>query len=166
MGGKVVQRIMADVPERIKSAIAITPVPAAKIPFDEQGWHLFSNAAADSMKRLEIFRLATANRLTDSWYQMINEKSMKACKPEAFAAYLDSWVNYEFIDEIRGNTVPIKVMTGEHDADLTYALLKSTLGEWLPNTQIIELKNCGHYPMFETPLSLAAECENFLLEHI
>jgi len=83
-------------------------------------------------------------------------------KPEAFREYLDSWVHYDLIEAIKGNTIPIKVIVGEHDPDLNMDVMQGTYGEWLPNAQIMELPNCGHYPMLETPLSLAAECENFL----
>ena len=36
MAGKVISRLMADMPDRIRSAIGITPCPPVKIPLDEQ----------------------------------------------------------------------------------------------------------------------------------
>ena len=165
MGGKVIQRIMADEPGRIKSAIAITPNPAAKIPFDEQEWELFSNAHEKMENRRDIFRFSTGNRLTDRWYQSITEKSIEASDPNAFAAYLNSWVNYELIEDIKGNSVPIKVIVGEYDPSLTEEVMKATYGQWLSNVEIVKLANCGHYPMLEVPLRLAAEWEMFLEAH-
>lgn len=162
MGGKVVQRIMADESSRIKSAIAVTPTPAAKIPFDEETWDLFSNAYQNKQNRMNIFRFSTGNRLTDSWYQGVTEQSIESSNPEAFAEYLNSWVNYELIEDIMGNTIPIKVIVGEYDPHLTMDVMRATYGEWLPNVEFVQLANCGHYPMFETPLRLAAEWENFL----
>ena len=166
MGGKVIQRIMADHPDRIKSAIGITPCPAGKIPFDDEGWSLFSGADTDKEKRLQIFRMSTGGRLTETWYHSVNAQSIKASKPEAFRSYLDSWVNYDLVEDIMGCKIPIKVIAGEHDPDLTYEVMKATYGEWLPNSEVVKLSNCGHYPMFETPLSLAAECESFLKQNL
>lgn len=162
MGGKVLCRLMADVPQRIKSAVGITPCPPVKIPFDEAGWALFSNAAKHGPSRQEIFQMSTGGRLTRAWYEMITEKSMQASIPEAFADYLDSWVNYECHEAVMGCTVPVKILPGEHDPHLTYDLMVQTFGAWFPNATISQLANCGHYPMYETPLALAAECEQFI----
>lgn len=166
MGGKVISRLMADVPERIKSAIGITPVPPVKLPFDEEAWKMFSSASSDPAVRKEVFRIATGNRLTETWYEMITAESMNASTPAAFAEYLDSWVNYEFYQDVQGCTVPLKILPGEHDADLTYELMKNTFGNWFENLEIIKLGNCGHYPMYEIPLALAAECESFITKHM
>ncbi|MGD9212306.1 MAG: alpha/beta hydrolase, partial [Desulfobacteraceae bacterium] len=155
-------RLLADIPHRIKSAIGITPCPPVKIPFDEKGWELFSKAANDQNSRQEVFRISTSNRLTATWYAKITEESMRASAPKAFSDYLDSWVNYECYEEIKGCSVPLKIIAGEHDPHLTYDLMTGTFGQWFANAKITLLKNCGHYPMYETPLSLAAECESFL----
>lgn len=166
MGGKVISRLIADVPDRIKSAVGITPCPPVKIPFDDEGWALFSKAAEDRSSRQEIFRISTGNRLTSTWYDMITDKSMQDSTPQAFADYLDAWVNYECAEDIQGCTVPVKIIAGEHDPHLTYDLMKDTFGNWLTSAEIIQLSNCGHYPMLETPLSLAAECESFLKKNM
>lgn len=162
MGGKVISRLMADIPQRIKSAVGITPCPPVEIPLDEQAWTLFSKAATDLSGRQEIFRMDTGNRLTNVWYEYIAEKSMQASTSKAFSDYLDSWVNYEFFEDIRGCTVPTKILAGENDPFLTADLMQNTFGKWLPNVEITKMANCGHYPMYEIPLALAAECENFL----
>src|SRR5205814_1992049 len=38
MGGKAIQRVLTRAPERVRKLVALTPVPASGIPFDEQGW--------------------------------------------------------------------------------------------------------------------------------
>lgn len=166
MGGKVIQRIMADEPARIKSAIAVTPCPAAQIPFDDESWELFANAYGRMQNRENIFRYSTGDRLTDRWYQAITEQSIESSDSKAFAEYLDSWVNYDLVEDIMGNQVPVKVMVGENDPSLTLEIMKDTYGQWLPNAEIVELTNCGHYPMLEIPLRLAAEWEEFLEAHV
>ncbi|MFV0437222.1 MAG: alpha/beta fold hydrolase [Desulfopila sp.] len=165
MGGKVIQRLMADYPGRISSAIGITPCPAAKIPFDAAGWDLFAAAAVSQKKREEIFRLSTADRYTDSWYHYITGESVAMSRPEAFRAYLDSWVNDDLVSAIAGCTTPIKVIVGRNDPDLNEEVIRQTYGVWLPNCEIVVLEKCGHYPMLECPLELAAEIENFLQRH-
>ena len=162
MGGKVISRLLADIPDRLKCAVGINPCPPVKIPFDEQGWTFFSKAAEDVATRKEIFRADTADHLTETWYEMIAQKSMQSSTPQAVADYLDSWVNYEFPQDIQGCTVPIKILASEYDPHLTCDVMNGTYGQWCRNVEIKELNNCGHYPMYEIPLSLAKECESFL----
>lgn len=90
---------------------------------------------------------------------------MQASYSDAFREYLDDWVNYEFFQEIKGCTIPLKIIVGENDPHLTYELMKNTFGQWFQNVDISMLSNCGHYPMYEIPLVLAMECECFLLKH-
>ncbi len=166
MAGKVISRLLADVPDRIKSAVGITPCPPVKIPVDEQAWELFSKAAENPRNRQEIFRVDTGNRLTDSWYETIADKSMQVSTPGAFSSYLTSWVNDEFYKDVMGCGVPLKILASENDPHLTYELMQNTFGEWFQNVEIKKLSNCGHYPMYEIPLALAMECEGFLRRHL
>ena len=162
MGGKVIQQIMADYSEKIISGVGIAPCPAAKIPFDPEPWQLFSSSDRDLESRLEIFKYSTGNRLTDSWYKSVTALSSVKSRTEAYRDYLDSWVNYDLVEKIQGCSIPIKVIVGEHDPDLNYEVMVNTFGVWCINSVIVVLQNCGHYPMLETPLSLAAEIERFL----
>lgn len=162
MGGKVLSRILADAPDKVIAAMGITPCPPVPIPFDEEGRNMFRKAATDISCREEIFRISTGNRLTDTWYRTIAELSMKSSTADAFADYFEEWADYECRADVEGCTIPVKIMAGEFDPHLTYDWMKMTYGEWLPNCEVIELKNCGHYPMYEIPLTLAAECEKFM----
>lgn len=166
MAGKVLSRLIADIPRRIKSAVGITPCPPAEIPFDSEGWQLFSSAASDTVCRKQIFALSTGNRLTETWYQAITRQSMESSSAEAFADYLESWVHYQCFEDILGSTVPVKIIAGEHDPHLSLEVMQQTFGQWLPQAEIIQMQNCGHYPMYETPLALAAECENFIRKNL
>src|SRR5438132_1238718 len=64
MGGKATQRVLADAPQRVRRLVAISPAPAAGVPFDDQSWELFAGAAADDGKRATILDFSTGNRLT------------------------------------------------------------------------------------------------------
>lgn len=162
MAGKVLCRLLADVPDRIKSAIGITPCPPVKIPFDDEGWQLFSSAAENEANRQEIFRLSTGDRLSSAWYESITKQSLQASTPAAFADYLDAWVSYQCFEDIIGCVVPVKILPGEFDPHLTAAIMQETYGQWLKHVEIEQLGNCGHYPMYEIPLRLAAACEEFI----
>src|ERR1700752_1950704 len=45
MGGRAMQRILADAPKRVEKMVGVTPVPASGVPFDAESWKLFEGAA-------------------------------------------------------------------------------------------------------------------------
>lgn len=56
----------------------------------------------------------------------------------------------------------MKVIVGEHDLALTAEVMRATWLSHYPNAELEEIPNSGHYPMYETPLALAASVETFL----
>lgn len=162
MGGKVMQRMLADAPDRIRALVGVSPVPAAAVPFDEQGWQLFSGAAAEPGNRRAIIDLTTGNRLTGVWLDAMTKHSVDNSDEKAFADYLIAWAKTDFHTEIVGNGIPIKVVAGEHDPALGEPVMRGTFAEWYPNCQVEVFANAGHYAMDETPVALAGSIEDFL----
>lgn len=162
MGGTVMQRVYADARNRVRAMVGVSPVPASGVPFDEQGWQLFSSAADDADSRRTIIDLTTGNRLTDAWLDMIVEHSLDNSNREAFAAYLLAWANTDFHDEITDSEVPIKVIVGEHDPALNENIMRATFQQWYPKLELEVFGNAGHYAIDETPVALVTAVEEFL----
>lgn len=162
MGGKAVQRVLARAPERVRSLVAITPVPASGVPFDEAGWALFSGAAEKRENRYAIIDYTTGNRRPKEWIDELVQYSLDHSSREAFAAYLDAWAKGDFSDEIKGLEHQVKVIVGEHDPALGADVVKATFLAWYPNALLQVLPGAGHYPMNETPKALADAIEDFL----
>lgn len=164
MGGTVMQRILADAPERVRAMVGISPVPASGVPFDEQGWQLFSGAADEPGNRRAIIDLTTGNRLTGVWLDAMVKHSVDNSDRQAFGEYLTAWAKTDFHAEIDGNPVPVKLIVGEHDPALGEATMRATFTNWYPNCEIDVFANAGHYAMDETPVALAGSIEGFLTE--
>jgi pimeloyl-ACP methyl ester carboxylesterase len=162
MGGAVAQRVLADAPQRVRALVGISPVPAAGVPFDEQGWALFSGAADDLGNRRAIIDLTTGNRLTAVWLEAMVEHSRQHSDPAAVADYLHAWARTDFHAEIEGNPVPVKVIAGQHDPALGEETMKATFQVWYPHCDVEVLPNAGHYAIDETPIALATTVERFL----
>ena len=162
MGGKAVQQVLADAPGRVQKIAAVTPVPAAEVPFDDAGWSLFSSAAKSRDARKGIISFSTGNRLSDAWLERMVKHSLENSTEEAFAAYLLAWAKGDFSARIRGNPVPILVIAGENDGALTPEVMRGTFLQWYPNAKLEVMANAGHYPMDETPVALATSIERFL----
>jgi pimeloyl-ACP methyl ester carboxylesterase len=162
MGGKFIQRVAVDAPGRVRRMVAVTPVPAAPVPFDEQGWALFSGAAENLGNRRAIIDFTTGSRLSAAWLDRMAEASWANCTKAAFAAYLMAWAKADFHQAVMGSQVPIKVIVGQHDGAITAETMKATFLAWYGNAELETMPNAGHYPMNETPVALATSIEAFL----
>jgi pimeloyl-ACP methyl ester carboxylesterase len=162
MGGKAIQRVLVEAPDRVQKLVALNPVPASGVPFDEQGWALFSDAVDDPDSRRAIIDLSTGNKLTHVWLAQMVATSLSVSTREAFAAYLEAWANGDFHEQVAGNPVPVQVIVGAHDPALTVDVMQSTWLQWYPNAVLEVLSDAGHNPMDETPIALVSTVERFL----
>jgi pimeloyl-ACP methyl ester carboxylesterase len=162
MGGKFMQRVAASAPARIHRMVGVTPVPAAPVPFDEQGWGLFSGAAESVENRRIIIDFTTGSRLSRAWLDGMARHSEATSTRQAFAGYLLAWAKADFHEAVIGSTIPVKVIVGEHDQAITADVIKGTFLRWYKHAELEVMPNAGHYPMNETPVALATSIETFL----
>lgn len=164
MGAKAAQRVMARAPDRVRSLVAITPVPASAVPFDDAGWALFSGAAEKRENRYAIIDYTTGNRHPKAWVDELVDYSLAHSDRKAFAAYLQAWAKSDFSADVRGLTQQVQVIVGAHDPALPVEVMKQTFLAWYPNATLEVLQDAGHYPAVECPQALAASMQAFL-EH-
>ena len=162
MGGKFIQRVAVDAPGRIRRMVAITPVPAAAVPFDEQGWALFSGATDNVGNRRGIIDFTTGSRLSAAWLDNMARASSENSMREAFAGYLLAWAKADFHQAVMGSDIPVKVIVGQYDGAINAETMKATFLQWYKHAELEEIANAGHYPMNETPVALATAIEAFL----
>jgi pimeloyl-ACP methyl ester carboxylesterase len=162
MGGMAVQRVLAAAPDRVRKLVALTPVPASGVPFDDAGWALYSAAADKPENRFAIIDYTTGNRLSRVWIQHMVDYSLAHAARDAFAAYLPAWARTDFSAAMQGMRLPVKVIVGEHDPALNTTVMQATFLACYPECELEVMANAGHYPMHETPVALATSIENFL----
>ena len=162
MGGKVGQQVLLQAPGRVRRLVGINPVPATEVPFDEQGWALFSGAAGNPGNRAAIIDFTTGSRLTRAFIDQLVQHSLQNSAGPAFSAYLRAWAKTDFAEQVKGNTTPVKVIVGAQDPALSAAVMEGTWLSFFPNAEMTVLAEAGHYPMFETPVALATSIEEFL----
>jgi len=162
MGGMAVQRVLAAAPVRVRKLVALAPVPASGVPFDDAGWALFNGAAANADNRHAIIDYTTGNRLSRTWVRRMVDYSLARAAQPAFAAYLRAWAKTDFSGDVAGMPLPVKVIVGEHDPALTPTMMQMTFLSTYPDCELEVMANAGHYPMHETPVALATSIENFL----
>ncbi|WP_138379656.1 alpha/beta fold hydrolase [Luteithermobacter gelatinilyticus] len=165
MGGMVVQRLMADAPTRLKSAVAVTPVPACGAPLDDEGKELFHNAASQDENRLAILNFLTSGRLSESWYRYMVRRSRETTTEAAFHKYMLAWTETDFAEDARGAEVPLLCLVGEYDQAITADAMRQTCLEWYPKATLDVMANSGHFPMMETPVQLITMAETYMKKH-
>ncbi|RCW42841.1 pimeloyl-ACP methyl ester carboxylesterase [Halopolyspora algeriensis] len=162
MGGMVAQHVLLAAAERVEALVGISPVPASGVPFDEQGWQLFSGAAEAPEQRRAIIDLTTGNRLPAAWLDAMVDRSVGRTDKAAFRRYLDSWSGTDIHDRVEGSTTPVLVLAGAHDPALSPEVMKDTWLQWYSRAELEVFTDAGHYAPDEVPLALVSHCEGFL----
>jgi pimeloyl-ACP methyl ester carboxylesterase len=163
MGAKFAHRVLLWAPDRVRALVGLNSVPAAATPFDEQGWALFSGAPENPGNRAAIIDFTTGNKLTKTFINLVVQHSLDNSTVEAFAAYLQAWAKSDFTAEAKVDTAtPVKLIVGVNDPALSADVMEQTWRVFFPSAELTILPDAGHYPMFESPVSLATSIEEFL----
>jgi len=163
MGGKAAQRVLAMAPDRVSRLVGISPVPASGVPFDDPTAAMFQRAVTEAEVRRQILDWGTGSRYHHVWLDTMVERSLTRSAPEAFAGYLTSWSAGDFHADVAGADLPVKVIVGAHDPDLTAEVMRSTLLTWFPQAELEVFADAGHYAIEETPIALATAAQRFLI---
>ena len=164
MGGKAALRAAAFEPHRVTRILALTPVWAGIAPFDAQTLGLFRGAVRDLDLRGMILHNEREGHVPAAWSRWMAQKSASASTIDAFGGYLESWALSDFSTAIRDLPHETLVVVGEADAGIPPQAAEATWIANLPHARLQILSGCGHYPMVERPLALAAIFEQFLVE--
>ena len=163
MGGKVAHQVLLQAPDRVRKLVGINPVPAAEVPMDEQTWELFHGAAGNPANRAAIIDFTTGSKLTKTFVDRVVQHSLDHSAEAAFAAYLRSWARSDFSGQLTKDTsTPVKVIVGVNDPAMSADVMEQTWLAYFPDAELTILPDAGHYPMFESPVSLATSVEEFL----
>lgn len=163
MGGKAALRLAADHPQRVRKILAITPVWAGRVPFDDQSLAMFRAAVQDVRLREAIIGHTAGGREPAVWARNLAARSLRVSLQEAFGGYLESWALSDFAADVEGLPIPTRVVAGAHDSSITRDVVSATWLAHLSRASLDVLSECGHYPMLQTPPALARVFESFLL---
>ena len=121
-----------------------------------------AGTGATPTSRQMIVNYSTGSRLTPAFVDLIVRHSRDNSSEEAFGAYLPTWARADILARVKGNEVPVKVITGEYDPTQPAEFMEQAWLQVYPNSELEVLRGAGHYPMFETPVALAVSIEEFL----
>jgi pimeloyl-ACP methyl ester carboxylesterase len=163
MGAKIGHRVLLEAPDRVRALTGLNSVPAGQVPMDGDTWALFSGAPANPGNRAAIIDFTTGNKLTKTFIDRIVQHSLDNSSVEAVAAYLQAWAKSDFSARAKVDIdTPVKLIVGVNDPAMSANLMEQTWRVFFPDAELTILPDAGHYPMFESPVSLATSIEEFL----
>lgn len=164
MSGMVIQYLNSQIPDRILSATAITPVPAtgSSIPDDFLEYTRAGIRGDDSIIA-EIIRNTSGGRYNEAFVQFKLKQFRSSATIEARLSYLNMFSQNNISKEVQGLATPYHVIIGLCDTPWhNREMMEKTFGLFFPNCTISEIADASHFPMQETPILLASYIESFL----
>lgn len=162
MSGMIAQKFAVDNPARVKSIIAITPVPASGSPKPAQVMQFLQEAAGNNRENAcACVHILTGSRYSQGFAEKMVDDWWSCSTPSARVGYLDMFSNTDFSASVKGLQTPMLVIFGENDMEGEEALMRETFLTWYPNAELVCCKCAGHFPSQETPVALAGMIEAF-----
>lgn len=164
MGGKAAQKVAIDGGARIKSAVAITPVPAPAMPVDEATFGFFSGVCDSDDTAKALIGGSVGDRLSPVWIAHLLAGARATSKPEAFRGYMQSFIRDDLSAGADTVRAPMLALAGEHDNGVRAEIVQAVFPQVFPNAALtVEvLRNSGHYPMDESSVYLITRIEDFM----
>ncbi|RTL55263.1 MAG: alpha/beta hydrolase [Bradyrhizobiaceae bacterium] len=169
MTGMVVERMVLDRPQRIKSEIAVGPVSARAVKMSPEDREFFLSTLTNDDSVRELAARISAHKLSRQWLDYKLMLARTGRNNAAIPGYFKMWTEDDFSEEVRNArpSVPLLVIAGEWDQEaFLEPVMRDTFMAWHSKAELTVIKNCGHCPMQETPVYLATLVERFMKKYV
>jgi len=173
MTGMVVQRMAIDDwasdRTRLRGIVALTPVPATGVQFDEETRGFVQAVVHNAELTADYAAVVTGGHGTAAFVREMARRQIEENDADAMQGYRIMWMDTNFSAEAAEAQVgtPMRVVGGRLDipfySEEAYA---ATLGAWFPNADFRYIADVGHLVMIEAPVYTAFLIEEFLREHL
>lgn len=166
MGENAVQAAdLADRP-RVKSAVAICPVPASGFKANDAAMQSLRAVIENDEAARKAIAARGGARYGSSWMNFKLRLARNASTREAMAGYLKMFTETDFAREANGTKTPILAIVGKHDIPFyREESVGKNFSALYPNFDLVVSEEAGHYPMLETPVFVAANIERHIVKY-
>jgi pimeloyl-ACP methyl ester carboxylesterase len=161
MTGRAVQWIAAEAPARVSSFVAICPMSAAGSRLDPATFDFFASTTSHDEAFRRLMRYVSGP-LSERWVETKLQQCRAAVDPACRLGYLRMFTGSDFSERMAGLATPCLVMVGDRDPGIDAAAMQRTFLAWHPRAELVQLLQCGHYPMQECPPQFVSALEAFL----
>lgn len=163
MTGLVAQYMAATSTDRLKTVMAVTPVPATGSPVPPDIMMFLEDAARrNDLSAMMCVHMMTSNRYTDTFIANKVDYWRTCSHEEARVAYLRMFTQTDVVNQVAGCQKALRVVVGRFDAPTAQKdVMQQTVMTFFPKATLVEL-DAGHYPMQEVPVAFATEIERLI----
>lgn len=121
-------------PSRVKSVVAITPVPACGTPAPKEIKDFFEGLAINNDEAaMGLVNKLTSNRYTKAFVEKMITDLRQHSTSQGRVAYMNMFFHADFSESVKGLRTPILVLFGEYEGGiLGEALMRDTFLKWYP----------------------------------
>jgi len=123
MTGMATQRIAADTPSRVKSALAVCPMSAAGSQIDDAAFGFFASTTEDDDTFRRLIKFLTG-RLSDQWADVKLWQNRAMVSPACRLGYLTVSARTSCAADVQGLATPYLIVVAENDPGLDEAAMK------------------------------------------
>lgn len=166
MSGMIAQKFLAAAPSRVKSMVAICPVPAAGFKADDKTMGALRAVIEDDEATKKALVARGGGRYGEAWLNFKLGLARRAATREAMHGYLRMFTGADFSAEVRGSPIPVLAILGRYDIPFyREESVRANFESLYPNFSLVVCEEAGHYPMLEAPVFVAGNIDRFIGAH-
>jgi len=163
MSGMIAQKFPLTAPSRVRSVVAICPVPASGFKADEKTMAALRAVIEDDAAAKKAILARGGTRYGDNWVNFKLALARRASSRAAMYGYLKMFTGTDFAAQARANRTPILALIGKHDIPFyREESVRKNFAPLYPNFSLAVCEEAGHYPMLEAPVFVAGTMEKFI----
>ncbi|MFO0563144.1 MAG: alpha/beta hydrolase [Polyangiales bacterium] len=164
MSTLVAAHLAQTAPDRVTSAVLLTPPPPSSFGYDPKTHAALKVIAlGDDAGRTKALEVMLGGRLSAGWRKFKIDRWRATSEPAMVAGYLAMFGVRGLPDRSTAITRPVLALTGEEDAPpMRRASVEQLFAPLCAKLELASIVESGHYPMQECPPRLVALVEDFL----
>ena len=154
MGGKIAVAIAATQPQNLRGCVLIAPSPPSPEPMDDEMRAFMLEGHGTRAGAEKIVAGAAGSPLAPEVWETAIAANL-AYADRDWRNWIEIGTREDISSVIENIAVPMLVIAGEHDDDMSASFLRGAIIDKFPNSQLVEIAGAGHLMPQEKPAEVA-----------